>query len=125
MDVFPPSLAQFGVAKLDDPDWGFKDSTDADVQESSLGDGYVFREPSGLNYLRRTWSPSWSNLDPDVAEYLYDFLEARLKLTPMKWVHPTRGTTVQVTARTIELTWDQWNNGVLDVTFEQDFNPGA
>ncbi|QBJ04559.1 minor tail protein [Pseudomonas phage Lana] len=105
------------------PDWGLSDGAQVNVEESKLGDGYVFRQAKGLNHKRSGWSPSWTNLDPVLAQVVYDWLDARRKLVPVRWLHPVRNVYFQVTVEDVTLTWDVWNNATLSITFEQDFNP--
>jgi phage-related protein len=106
------------------PDWGFSQSADADVDIQNLGDGYEVREPKGLNSVRESMSPKWPNLDPDVALQCYNYLKPKLKLESVLWHHPITDVVYKVIPESLSLTWDEWNNGVLEVSFRQDFNPG-
>lgn len=115
---FPPTGLDLG-----EPDYGFKETPNANVEETPLGDGYVFREPKGINHIKRTMPMSWSNLDQDVALEAYDWLLPKLKLNPILITHPTRGTQIQVICDSLEITYDTWNNAVLNATFIEDFNP--
>lgn len=116
--MFPPA----GLV-MPDPDWGFKESPQAKVNEQELGDGYVFREPKGLNHIKRTFPMTWSELDEQVAEAAYDWLLPKLKLTPIRIKHPVRGTTHQVVIDSLDITYDTYNNAVLNLTVTEDFNP--
>lgn len=118
-EMFPP--AEYQPMEL--PDWNFGDRAEADIEESVLGDGYVFRQARGLNFKKGSWSPVWSNLDPVKGQALYDWLLARLKLVTIQWVHPVRNTVLKVTVEDVSLVWDQWNNAILSVSFKQSFNP--
>lgn len=118
--LFPPA----GLV-MPKPDWGFKESPQADIQEDKLGDGYVFREPKGINHIKRSFPMTWSELDPDVAEEAYDWLLPMLALKPLRIVHPVRGTVHQVILDSIDLTYDVYNNAVLNATFTEDFNPAG
>jgi phage-related protein len=123
MDTFPPSLAQFGVNEMPTPDWGLSTDLSVNVEKTRLGDGYVFRQAVGINYKTESFSPSWSNLEPEPAEFLYQWLKERVDLIPFLWAHPVTGKIYQVIATGVNKTDDQWNNAVLSVTFEQDHNP--
>lgn len=114
MDTFPT---------IDNPDYGLSSSPEANVEETALGDGYVFREAVGINYLRDSWSPTWSSLDPAVAQSTYLWLRARLKLTPFLWFHPVEHVQYQVVCSSVTKTDDTWGNATLSATFVQDFNP--
>ena len=114
MDIFPLEVK---------PDWGFSESPTTDINESRLGDGYVFREPKGLNFRRTTWQPSWSSLGVVEGEAAYDWLFAREKLIPFLWQHPLTGAMHQVVCQSVSKNYDTWGNVVLNATFEQDFNP--
>lgn len=118
-EIFPP--AQYLPMEL--PDWNFGDRPEAAIEENTLGDGYMFRKAQGLNFKKGNWSPTWSNLDPVKAQALYDWLEARLKLVTIRWVHPVRDKELKVTIEDVSLVWDQYNNAVLSVSFKQSFNP--
>lgn len=118
--TFPPP----SVVDMPNPDWGLSLTPDANVDIQSLGDGYEVRESVGLNSIRENMSPKWSNLIPAMALECYNYLKPRLKRDSVTWVHPVTGTVYKVIPESISLTWDEWNNGVLEVTFRQDFNPG-
>lgn len=118
MDVFPPADVEIGT-----PDWGFSDNPEANVNVITLGDGYVSREPIGLNHITNTYSPNWSSLDPVEAGKAYEFLFPRLKWKPFKWVHPVTQVQLQVTVEAVSLTYDEFNNAVLAATFKTDHNP--
>lgn len=117
-DVFPPPGVNLGT-----PDWGFQQAPEAEVDIYSLGDGYEVREPKGLNWLKESFSPSWSSTDPVTAKAAYDFLKARLKWKQMTWTHPVSGVVYKVTCQSVSITYDTFNNAVLSVSFKQDFNP--
>lgn len=118
IDVFPPAGVDLGT-----PDWGFQQSPDADVDVYNLGDGYEMREPKGLNWLKETFNPSWSSLDPAIGLSAFNFLKARLKWKAMSFTHPVTGVVYKVTCQTVSLNYDQWNNAILNASFKQDFNP--
>lgn len=105
------------------PDYGLADQPTANIDEVELGDGYVTRRPKGINYLKHTWSPSWSGLEPDVARASHAWLIARLGLTPFIWTHPVSGVGYKVICRSASLTYNQYGDEVLSASFEQDFNP--
>lgn len=114
MDEFPD---------IDLPDWGFSDDVDANVEQVSLGDGYTFREAKGLNHLKDSWSPKWSNLDDAVGLSTYAFLRQRLKLIPFLWTHPITAVQYKVVCQSAKLEHDTYGNAVLSATLERDFNP--
>lgn len=114
-------MENFPIA--DKPDWGLSDEVEADMEEVVLGDGYVVRRPKGINYLKGSWSPSWSNLEVASARSTRDWLTARLKRTPFMWTHPVSGVQVQVICESVKLTYSQFNDEVLVAEFKQDFNP--
>lgn len=123
MDNFPPPLDQFNGYRMPSPDWGLSTDLSTDIEEIKLGDGYVVRQPKGLNFRSESFSPSWSDLDPAPGQFIYDWLKARADLVPFRWVHPVTGAVYQVIARGPKISYDTWNNAVVSVTFEQDFNP--
>ena len=114
LEQFPPIGA---------PDWGLGTDPEATVTRVRLGDGYEFRRPEGINHLKDKWSPTWSSLDPDVAEITHAWLKARLNWKAFEWVNPITGLPVKVLCTDAKLTHSDWNNCVLTVVFEQDFNP--
>jgi len=114
MDVFPA---------IDNPDYGLEDTPEADIDEVKMGDGYVFRRPKGLNYLKYTWPLKWNTLEVADAREVYAWLKARLKLVPFHWTHPITGVVYQVTCQEVKLTYNEFNDEILTATFEQDFNP--
>jgi phage-related protein len=118
-EIFPPIEHQ----PMELPDWNFGERPEVKVEESELGDGYVFRQAQGLNFKKGTWQPVWSNLDPVKAQALYDWLLERVKLVTVQWTHPVRNTVLKVTIEDVSLVWDQWNNAILSVSFKQSFNP--
>lgn len=111
--VFPLTMA---------PDWGLEDTVDANIEEQALGDGYVVRRPKGINYLRSSWSPSWSLLTKDQAEDTYAWLKARLKLTPFYWTHPTDGNQYKVICTSVSKVISDVGIYQLKAEFTQDFN---
>lgn len=116
--LFPPAGLE-----MPSPDWGFKETPQANVKEEAMGDGYVHREPKGINHIKRSLPMTWSSLDEDVALAAYDWLLPKLKLTPIRVFHPKRNQEIQVIVDSIEITYDTWNNAVLSVGFTEDFNP--
>lgn len=114
MDVFP---------EIDNPAWGLEDAPEADVDEVKMGDGYVLRRPKGINYLKNIWNPTWDSLEVVDARSTYAWLKARLKLTPFQWTHPVSGVVYQVVCTAVKLTYNQFNDEILNATFEEDFNP--
>ena len=114
MDVFPD---------IGNPDYGLEDAPEADVEEIKLGDGYVVRRPKGINYLKETWTPTWSTIEAPVARSTMAWLKARLKVKPFKWTHPISGVVYQVVCTAAKLSYNQFNDEILTATFEQDFNP--
>lgn len=104
------------------PDWGLQVSPDADVTTLKLGDGYVLRAKPGINHLRDSWSPTWSDITEAQALSTLAWLKARLKLTPFLWSDP-QGVQKQVVCQDAKLTYNQFNSMGLSATFEQDFNP--
>lgn len=114
MDIFPD---------IELPDWGLEVDTEADIDEVVLGDGYVVRRPKGLNHLKDSWSPTWSGLEVAVARSTHAWLRERLNRTPFKWTHPVSGLEVQVICKSVKLTYNQFNDEILNATFTQDFNP--
>lgn len=116
--MFPPPGIDLGS-----PDWGFKETPEANTNEDELGDGYVFREPKGINHIKRSVPMVWSNLDEDVALEAYDWLLPKLKLDPVRVMHPTRNQIIQVILESMDITYDTWGNAILNVSFKEDFNP--
>lgn len=105
------------------PDWGMGPDVKADVYEGKLGDGYVVRRPNGINYLRESWNPSWSNLDKSQATTLYDWLKERLQLTPFMWQDPISDTQKKVVCTKVSMAASTVGIYQVAATFEQDFNP--
>lgn len=118
-DVFPPAGVELGT-----PDWGFKESPEADVDVIPLGDGYESREPKGLNWIKDSYEPTWSSLETAPAQQAYEFLRARLKLKAVMWNHPVTGQPVKVVPQAVSINYDTYNNAILSVTFKRDHNPG-
>lgn len=118
-DVFPPP----GV-ELEAPDWGFSESPKADVEVSNFGDGYAARELKGLNAISDSWNPVYSNCTLVDGEAAYNFLKPRIGWNPVMWAHPITGVVYKVICESIKKTYDQWDNIILDIQFERDFNPG-
>lgn len=114
MDVFPT---------IPNPAYGLEDAPEADIDEVKMGDGYVFRRPKGLNYIKHTWPLTWDSLEVAQARSTHAWLRERLKLTAFKWTHPVTGVVYQVTCQEVKLTYNQYNDEILTATFEQDFNP--
>jgi phage-related protein len=115
----PPSQPNFPA-----PDWGFAQSPEANVDVQKLGDGYESRESVGLNSIRETFPVKYSTLDKGVGQAAYDYLKPKLNKESVTWVHPVTGVTYKVIPESLSLTYDTWNNEVLEITFRQDFNPG-
>lgn len=118
-DVFPPP----GVV-LENPDWGFSEAPDADVEVSQFGDGYAARELKGLNAIKDSWNPQYSNCEVIPGEQAYNFLKPRLKWNPVLWTHPVTGVVYKVICTSLKITYDVFGNVALDIQFERDFNPG-
>jgi phage-related protein len=108
---------------IEAPDWGLTDEPKADVNEVSLGDGYVIRQPKGINSVRDSWSPEWSGLEVAVARSTFTWLRNRLGVTPFLWIHPVTGKEVKVICRGVRLGYNEFNDEILSASFEQDFNP--
>lgn len=117
-DVFPPPGTE-----LEAPDWGFSESPDAEVEVSKFGDGYEARELKGLNAIKDTWNPVYSNCTLAAGEACYAFLKPRLKWNPVLWTHPVTGAVHKVICTSLKKTYDVYDNIVLDIQFEVDFNP--
>lgn len=113
MDSFPLKV---------NPDWGFTSTPEADIDEQKLGDGYILRRPKGINHIRDKWSPSWGFLTEAQTDSTYDWLKARLKLTPFLWKHPTEGTTYKVICTSVSKVAADVGLYSLKANFEQDFN---
>ncbi|MCY1289969.1 Phage minor tail protein [compost metagenome] len=105
------------------PDWGLASDPQATVTSISLGDGYDFRRPEGINHIRESWSPSWSSLDPAMAESAYQWLRERLSWRAFLWNNPATGQTMKVLCTNVRLSLSEWGNSTLTATFRQDFNP--
>lgn len=118
-DLFPPAGVVLGA-----PDWGFKETPEANVDVITLGDGYESREPVGINHIKDAFEPTWSSLEPAAALAAYQFLRERLKWKAVMWTHPVTGVLTKVVPQTVDLTYDTYNNAVLNVSFKQDHNPG-
>lgn len=116
-------MEDFDLLNLPNPDWGYSLEPEVDVQEYKLGDGYVIREPKGLNYIRDVFSPTWSSLTLDEGNEAYAFLKPKLKWDPFWYTDVTTGARYKVICDSARLTYDEWNNTVLAVTLKQDFNP--
>ena len=115
MEVFPD---------IGNTDWGFTDDDpEVDVNEIKMGDGYVLRQPNGVNYIRDSWSCSWSSLTKAQAESTYQWLRARKKLTPFLWTHPVSGIQHQVTCQGVSLAYSNVDDYRLQAQFQRDFNP--
>ena len=115
MDVFP----------FNDwtPDWGLQDQPKADIEEVTLGDGYVLRRPNGINYIRSTWEPSYSFLDKEQQAQIVSWIRPRLGFVPFLWTHPVTQEVHQVICKQIKHA--ATDVGIFPVTLqlEQDFNP--
>lgn len=113
MDTFPLLTA---------PDWGLESSPETNIEEQPLGDGYVLRRPKGINYIRETWSPSWSHLSQAECEATYAWLKTRLNLVAFFWTHPTTGISTKVICTTVGMVVADVGIFSLRATFKQDFN---
>lgn len=118
-DIFPPGEIDLGT-----PDWGFAESPEANVNVQRLGDGYESREPIGLNHIKDSYSPTWSFLEPEPARAAYKFIRERLLWKAVLWTHPITGEALKVVPQTVNLTYDEYNNAVLAISFKRDYNPG-
>lgn len=106
------------------PDWGFtEEDPEASVTQVQFGDGYMLRQPEGINYLRDAWSLTWSSLDETTAEATYQWLRQRKNLKAFLWVHPISGEQIQVLCTAVSLTYNDYNDYALRTTFKRDFNP--
>ena len=114
MDTFP---------LLVPPDWGLEDDVEADVDTQTLGDGYTTRRPKGINYLKASWTPTWSFLGTDEADTISAWLQARLSVTPFLWNHPVSGVVYQVVCTKLARAHSDVGINVVSATFEQDFSP--
>ena len=113
METFPFATA---------PDWGLSDDVTASIEEQALGDGYVLRRPKGINYLRSSWSPSWSFLEKQESQDIYLWLKSRLGLTAFLWLHPDTLELTQVICKTVSRVTADVDLYSVKATFEQDFN---
>lgn len=104
------------------PDWGFAENTKETVTNIKFGDGYELRMKTGLNHQKGTWSPRWSHLDPQVGEAAYAWVKPLINLKAFYWDHPLEGTK-KVICTSASLTHDVYNNCVLAMSLEEDFNP--
>lgn len=104
------------------PDWGLSVDPGADVTIVKLGDGYVVRQPTGINHLKDSWNPQWSTITDAQALSTYAWLRARLKLKAFLWPDP-EGVVKQVVCTSVRLTYNQYNDIGIAAAFEQDFNP--
>ena len=113
VDAFPLKVA---------PDWGLTDEPTANIEETTLGDGYVLRRKKGINHLRSTWNPSWGMLTKQQADATYSWLKERLSLTAFMWTHPDTGETHKVVCQRVTKVVSEFNNYTMQATFVQDFN---
>lgn len=104
------------------PDWGLGEQSQDSITQIQFGDGYEIRNPDGINFRRDGWSPSWSFLDPVVAETTYAWLKERKNLTAFLWEHPVYGLK-KVVCRDVNMGRPEYNNGTLQASFVEDFNP--
>lgn len=114
------ALAEFPVSIA--PDWGFADKISANVNVIKFGDGYELRAKAGLNYLKKRWNPTWSSLTQEQATLIKEFIEPKLKLEAFLWAHPTEEIQYRVVCQDISVSHDNYNNFVISLEFEQDFN---
>lgn len=105
------------------PDWGLATDHTADVEEIKLGDGYVLRRPKGINHLRQSWSPGYSNLTLKEHEDMVAWLRPRLNLTPFLWQHPTSKIWHQVVCTKLRAAISEYNICPVNFDIEEDFNP--
>ena len=114
LDVFP---------NIGTPDWGFGTDTEARVAVSSFGDGYELRRPDGINHLTDSWSPSWTSLDPSVADATYQWLRQRMKWKAFLWMHPTKNVQIQVVCESASVADEEFGRSTLRMNIRQDHNP--
>ena len=105
------------------PDWGLQDQPTADIDEVTLGDGYVLRRPKGINYIRSTWNPSYSFLTEEEQTQLVNWIRPRLGYVPFKWEHPVSQQVYQVICTGLKHAATDVGIFPVSLTLEQDFNP--
>ncbi|MAX33219.1 MAG: phage tail protein [Halomonadaceae bacterium] len=114
MDTLPDIPADFGPSLR----------TQFKVDQTEFGDGYVQRQPAGLNSVRDTWSPSWTLLTQAEYEQLDGFLRARKGVTPFLWQPPWEDTPRQWICQ--ELSSQRPTSArfaSISATFVEDFSP--
>lgn len=113
MEVFPFTEA---------PDWGLTDKVEANVEEQELGDGYELIRPKGINHLRESWSPSWSFLDKEQSNAMYQWLKPRLKTKAFLWTHPVTEEVIKVRCTAVSRSATDVGLYSVQITLRQTFN---
>ncbi|MBY5962091.1 phage tail protein [Marinobacter nauticus] len=80
------------------PDYGLSRSTQHNVTRVRFGDGYEQRRPTGINPSTRVYNVTWSLLDQEEYDILYDFLASRKGVYSFIWTVPDTGEQVRVVA---------------------------
>lgn len=114
MERFPLEVA---------PDWGLSTGVEANVVSTKFGDGYEMRRPAGLNHMKESWSPRWSELSPAEADSAYLWLRSRLKLNAFLWKHPVDGRDRKIICTEVSKSDDTFGVCALSATFVEDHNP--
>lgn len=104
------------------PDWGLSTEVKDETYEQALGDGYKVVRPKGINWLRESWGPSWSFLEPEEALETYQWLKKRLKITAFLWTHPLTKQVHRVKCTKVSYAAADVGICSLKATFEEDFN---
>lgn len=105
------------------PDWGLATDYTTDLEEITLGDGYILRRPKGLNHARQSWSPGYSNLTLQERDQMVAWLRPRLGMTPFLWQHPVSKVWHKVVCNKLRTTESEYNVHPVNFDLQEDFNP--
>lgn len=112
-------MIDLGVA----PDWGASKQPEVSVVTVSMGDGYEYRAPSGINHVRDGWSLTWSMLSMDKAEEGYAWFKARQGWKGFMARDPGTGAQVKVVCTSVTVNHAGFEDSNLSVALKRDFNP--
>lgn len=105
-----------------EPDYGLNATPTFRIRRAQFGDGYEQRAPDGLNYVRRSWSVTWSVIPEESRDMLMDFFRQMAGVYSFEWALPRTGEMVRVTCEDPTSVHDSFSNHTVTATFKEVFD---
>jgi phage-related protein len=118
IDMFLP-VAYTNLSPAPAPDSGMDVDFDPTIISHQFGDAYAQEANVGINPNMKTYSPRWTNLKKAEADYIINFLEARLGTKPFYWKPNEEGAIKVFKCKKMNYKWKSGRKCDITATFKQ------